>query len=170
MRTHRTKEEYINNLNTRIEMRNRLLKAFNEVVKPTIQEFNGKVLNKRFWDALFERLQAVDPCLWVKQDIHIKNCFEVHLRKRKFDYGDYEDLRVMLITNEDKRIDAEAGQTDQERILTAFDNDTQKHHDAVNNYDTYFAVAQALESAVNAYNKLPYTFRENINKSFLYIN
>ena len=44
------------------------------------------------------------------------------------------------------------------------------NHDAVTHYDTYFAVAQALESAVNAYNKLPYTFRANMDKTLLYIN
>jgi hypothetical protein len=167
--THRTKADYINNLKNRIAMREALLKAYNEVYPAILKEFNGKVLNKRFWDTLQERLQAINQNLWVKKEIGIKNCFEIHMRRNRFDYGDYENVRCMLIVGEDKRINADAGQTEQAQILTAFAKGTDKYHDAINHYDQYMAVANALEAACKAYNALPYTFTENIPKCYLYI-
>lgn len=167
--THRTKEDYINNLKKRIEMRQGLLKAYNEVYPAILKEFNGKVLNKRFWDTMQQRLQAIDEKLWVKQTSWTKNYFEIHMRKSRFDYGDYEHIECALIVGEDRRINAQASQDAQEKdkIVVMFMRGTNKHQDAIHHYDQYMAVANALEAACKAYNALPYTFTENIIRPYL---
>lgn len=161
-----TKEEFTAYTRQRIGMREQVLKGYNNVVSAAIKKFDGKVLNKRFWDYLNAELAKVSRCYQVFTGTHVQHAYELRYKVQEFDYNDYEDLRFIVFTDDNKRIDATKSAEMTARWLEGFNDATTARQESVDNYDEYMQVATALDNAVKAYNALPFPFRRNLNNNY----
>lgn len=166
MTPNKTKEEFIAYTRQRIGMREQVLKGYNNVVLPAIKKFDGKVLNKRFWDYLNAELAKVSRCYQVFTGTHLQHVYDLRYKVQEFDYTDYEDMLFIVFTDDNKRIDATKSAEMTAKRLEAFNNATTAHQESVDNYDEYLQVATALDAAVKAYNALPFPFRRNFTNNY----
>ena len=171
MITNNTKENFIKNMNDRIELRNIILDFYNNVFLPMLcLKFNGKVYNKRLINELNKEAQKIAPTLFVKE-YYSYGEITICMRKEHFPYNDYESLLIKIVTNDEGRIDYDASIQDTYAVawLNLFKVGIDNYQTTIDNYDKYMKVADQFEYALYAYNKLPYTFRQNINKDYLRI-
>lgn len=168
METNKTKEQFIQDCEMRIEHCNTLVKFYNEVYLPTLQKFDGKVYNKRFINALQTEAQKMNKMMSVyDEEYHII----ISLQNYKFNYKDCENLYVGC-KKVDGRIDYQATINDAtfKAWVDNFKLYTLEYQNAIDNYDDYMVVANAMEQAVKAYNSLPSPFKGNCDKRFIYIH
>ena len=168
METHKTKEQFIQDCKMRIANRNTLVKFYEEVYLPTLQKFDGKVYNKRFINALKTEAQNMDKMMSIYDgEYHIIISFQNY----KFNYKDCESLYVGC-KKVDDRINYQA--TIEDSTFNAWVDNfklyTLEYQNAIDNYDDYMAVANAMEEAVKAYNSLPSPFKANCDKRYLSIH
>ena len=169
METHKTKEQFIKDCEMRIEHRNALVDFYNKVYMPTLQKFDGKVYNKRFINALQTEAKKISEMMCVyDEEYHIIISFQNY----KFNYNDCENLYVGCKKNEEGRIDYQATINDAtfKAWVDNFKLYTLEYQNAIDNYDDYMTVANAMEQAVKAYNSLPSPFKGNCDKRFFYIH
>lgn len=167
--THKTKEEFINEMNERISIRKNLLVFYNDIYLPTLKEFDGKVYNIRFIKAL--RAKVENSKRTYISERKYDGMIEIEQRRGDYNYTDYENLCVKCITNNEGRIDYNATLEDKLHNiwLKNFKEYIEEYQNAIDNYDTYIEQANELASAINAYNDLPYPFRQNVEKYTLNI-
>ena len=169
METHKTKEQFIKDCEMRIANRNTLVDFYNKVYLPTLQKFDGKVYNKRFINALQTEAKKVSEMMSVYgEEYHIIIEFQNH----QFNYKDCETLYVGCKRNEEGRINYQATINDAtfKAWVDNFKLYTLEYQNAIDNYDDYMAVANAMEQAVKAYNSLPSPFKANCDKRYISIH
>lgn len=172
MRTNLTKEEFIAKTEKRIEARKMIIEFYENVYLPMMcLKFNGKVYNIRFIKALREEAAKISELFYISE-MKWGQEIEISLRTDKWNYNDTETLYVKCALNGEGRIDYEATVNNKEGKLWLdnFNNYTDTYKDVLEKYDEFMKVADELESAAEKYNKLPYAFRCNIDKNWLYIS
>lgn len=164
IRTHKTKEEFINEMNERISIRKNLLDLYNNIYLPTLKEFDGKVYNIRFIKALRTKVEN-NKRIYISEK-QFDDMIEIEQRRDNFNYTDYERLCVKCVTNNEGRIDYNATLENEinNNWLNNFKEYIEEYQNAIDNYDAYMEQANQLAKAINEYNDLPHPFRQNIEK------
>lgn len=169
IRTIKTKEEFINEMNERISIRKNLLVFYNEIYLPTLKEFDGKVYNIRFIKALRKKVEN-NKHIYISERKY-DGMIEIQQRRGDYNYTDYENLCVKCITNNEGRIDYNATLEDKYHNiwLENFNDYIEDYQNVIDNYDAYMEQANQLANAINAYNDLPCPFRQNVERTWLNI-
>ena len=172
MRANKTKEEFINDLQTRIETRKDVLNIYENLFLPLLKKFDGKVFNKRFKTQFAELLKEnkMENVLLRDRNLSFSNCFYVLEKQNyKFNYSDVESLYFQFVLK-DGRIDYEStvNQGDNMRHLKYFENDLKDYKNCINNYDKYMDIAKETEEKIKEFNDMHYLFRQNIKINSLY--
>lgn len=184
IRMKQSKEEMLADLKIVVEKRNELVKFYETKWQELLTAWDGKVMNKRFRDAVQKAMEEFSPLMRVdfselKHTGYIgeqdrKPYFEVQLQNRKeqYNYNDKEQLWTIVgcryDLNYNVRISKEESQSHK---LTAswresFSKDTEEMSTIFDNYDQYLEVVEKADAAIVAYNKLPCRFRWGIDTSY----
>lgn len=172
MRTKMSKEDFIKETEKRIAARKQLVEFYENVYLPMLcLKFNGKVYNIRFIKALREEAAKVSDLIYISE-MKNNNTIELSIRIDRWNYTDTETLYVKCCLNEEGRMDYDASVNDVmgKTWFANFNEYTEEYQTAIDRYDEFMAVADALDSAIRVYNDLPYPFRGNVNKGYLYIH
>ena len=169
IRTIKTKDEFVKEMNERISISKSLLDVYNNIYLPTLKEFDGKVYNIRFIKALRAKVEN-NKRIYISERKY-DDMIEIRQRTSDFNYTDYENLCVKCLTNEENRIDYNATLEDKYHNiwLKNFKDYFEEYQNAIDNYDAYMEQAHQLADAINEYNNLPSPFRQNIEKFTLNI-
>lgn len=168
MYTKRNKEELINKLQKKIITCNVLKQFVTDVVFPTLKKFDGKVLNKRFYDTINNEIDGIYKTynIFVRKVVYRE--LDIIARLDEFAYNECVTYVIRMDLDDDKRIDYDKIMND--KIGTAwrgdFDKNTANYKSTIDNYDKFMEVAERLESLIKEYNDLPYSFRDNIDKNY----
>lgn len=171
IRTHQTKEQFVQDMNERIELRNTIMDFVNNVYFPMMAtKFNGKVYNARFINALNEEAKKVSDKMYIKKG-YSQDEIEIQLRKSQFNYNDYESILLKCKTNAEGRIDYNATIEDRytKAWIESFEETKQEYKNAIDNYDEYMKTFEQLNQALEEYNKIPHSFRNNLDTSWMRI-
>lgn len=170
MRTRKTKEQFIEDMIKRINLREQLNIFYNDIYLPTLKKFDGKVYNIRFIKALREQAKKLNNLIYVKE-LDYSNTIGVQLRYSLYNYTDYETLWVKLILTKEGRISYELTINDEigKKWLENFNEYKNEYQMAIDNYDQYMTIAEQLEKALETYNKMPHTFRNNMDTEWMRI-
>ena len=170
MRTRKTKEQFIEDMIKRINLREQLNIFYNDIYLPTLKKFDGKVYNIRFIKALREQAKKLNNLIYVKE-LDYSNTIGVQLRYSLYNYTDYETLWVKLILTKEGRISYELTINDEigKKWLENFNEYKNEYQMAIDNYDQYMTIAEQLKKAVETYNKMPHTFRNNMDTEWMRI-
>lgn len=169
IRTIKTKDEFVKEMNERISISKNLLDVYNNIYLPTLKEFDGKVYNIRFIKALRAKVEN-NKRIYISEKKY-DDMIEIRQRISDFNYTDYENLCVKCLTNEENRIDYNATLEDKYHNiwLKNFKEYFEEYQNVIDNYDAYMEQANQLAYAINAYNNLPSPFRQNVEKTWLNI-
>ena len=169
IRTIKTKEEFVKEIQERISISKNLLDVYNNIYLPTLKEFDGKVYNIRFIKALRAKVEN-NKSIYISERKY-GDMIEIRQRMSDFNYTDYENLCVKCLTNEEGRIDYNATLEDKYHNiwLKNFKDYTEEYQNVIDNYNAYMEQAHQLADAINDYNNLPSPFRQNIEKFTLNI-
>lgn len=171
IRTKKTKEEFINEMRKRIEIRNTIMEFVENVYFPMMAtKFDGKVYNARFLNALNEEAKKINERMCVSKGYSADE-IEIRLRLTQWNYNDYESILLKCKTNSEGRIDYNATISDKlcQTWIDNFNAYKEEYQKAIDNYDEYMKVFVELNEVLEKYNKLPHTFRENLDKSWMRI-
>ena len=170
IRTNKTKEEFIKEMNQRIEIRKTIMNFVDNVYFPMMAtKFDGKVYNARFLNALNEEAKKIDERMYVER-AYSSGEIEIKLRLSQWNYNDYESILVKCKTNEG-RINYTATINDQQLMdwLESFKSYIEEYQKCIDNYDEYMKVFVELGDALEKYNKLPHSFRGHLDKTLMTI-
>lgn len=169
IRTIKTKDEFVKEIQERISISKNLLDVYNNIYLPTLKEFDGKVYNIRFIKALRAKVEN-NKRIYISERKY-DDMIEIRQRMSDFNYTDYENLCVKCLTNEEGRIDYNATLEDKYHNiwLKNFKEYFEEYQNVIDNYDAYMEQAHQLADAINEYNNLPSPFRQNIEKFTLNI-
>ncbi len=170
MRTKKNKEQFIEEMKKRINLREQLNSFYNDIFIPTLQKFDGKVYNIRFIKALREQAQKLNNLMLIRE-LDNKNAIEIQIRYNQYNYNDYEALWAKLVLTKEGRISYELSINDElgKKWIASFNEYQNEYQRAIDNYDQYMTIADQLEKALNTYNNLPQTFRNNLNTQWMLI-
>ena len=170
IRTIKTKEEFVKEIQERISISKNLLEVYNNIYLPTLKEFDGKVYNIRFIKALRAKVEN-NKRIYISEREEYDDMIEIRQRISDFNYTDYENLCVKCLTNEENRIDYNATLEDKYHNiwLKNFKDYFEEYQNAIDNYDAYMEQANQLAKTINDYNNLPSPFRQNVEKTWLNI-
>ena len=170
MRTKKNKEQFIEEMKKRINVREQLNIFYNDIYLPTLKKFDGKVYNIRFIKALREQAVKLNNLIYVKE-LEDTDTIEIQLRHHQYNYTDYETLWVKLILTNEGRISYELTINDEigKKWLENFNEYKNEYQMAIDNYDQYMTIAEQLEKALETYNKLPHSFRNNLDTQWMHI-
>ena len=169
MRTNKTKQQFIEEMKQRINLREQLNSFYKEIFLPTLQKFDGKVYNVRFIKALREQADKRNKLMWIKELCN--KGIEIQLRQHQYNYTDYESLWAKLVLTKEGRISYELTINDEigKKWLENFNEYKNEYQMAIDNYDQYMTIAEQLEKALQTYNKLPHSFRNNLDTQWMHI-
>ena len=170
IRTIKTKEEFVKEIQERISISKNLLDVYNNIYLPTLKEFDGKVYNIRFIKALRAKVEN-NKRIYISERDEYDDMIEIRQRISDFNYTDYENLCVKCLTNEENRIDYNATLEDKYHNiwLKNFKEYIEEYQNVIDNYDAYMEQANQLAKVINDYNNLPSPFRQNVEKTWLNI-
>lgn len=170
IRTIKTKEEFVKEIQERISISKNLLDVYNNIYLPTLREFDGKVYNIRFIKALRAKVEN-NKRIYISERDEYDDMIEIRQRISDFNYTDYENLCVKCLTNEENRIDYNATLEDKYHNiwLKNFKDYIEEYQSVIDNYDAYMEQANQLAKTINDYNNLPSPFRQNVEKTWLNI-
>lgn len=170
IRTIKTKDEFVKEIQERISIRKNLLDVYNNIYLPTLREFDGKVYNIRFIKALRAKVEN-NKRIYISERDEYDDMIEIRQRISDFNYTDYENLCVKCLTNEENRIDYNATLEDKYHNiwLKNFKDYIEEYQNVIDNYDAYMEQANQLAKTINDYNNLPSPFRQNVEKTWLNI-
>ena len=171
VRTNKTREEFINEMKERINIRKTIMDFVDNVYFPMMAtKFDGKVYNARFLNALKEEAKKVNERMYVKKG-YSNDEIEIQMRLTQWNYNDYESILLKCKTNAEGRIDYEATINDKlcQTWIENFKSYIKEYQNSIDNYDEYMKVFVQLADALEKYNKLPYTFRDHLDKSWMRI-
>lgn len=169
MRTKKNKEQFIEEMKKRINLREQLNTFYNDIYLPTLNKFDGKVYNIRFIKALREQAEKLNNLIYVKE-LDNTNTIKIQI-KLSYNYTDYETLWVKLILTKEGRISYELTINDElgKEWLVNFNKYKNEYQRAIDNYDQYMTIVEQLEKAIETYNKMPHIFRNNIDTQWMRI-
>ena len=171
VRTNKTKEEFIKEMEERINIRKTIMDFVDNVYFPMMAtKFNGKVYNARFLNALNEEAKKISERMYVKKG-YSQDEIEIQMRVSQWNYNDYESILLKCNTNAEGRIDYDATINDHytKAWIENFKSYMEEYQKAIDNYDDYMKVFVELANALDNYNKLPHTFRGHLDKSWMRI-
>jgi len=171
VRTNKTKEEFIKEMNQRIEIRKTIMEFVDNVYFPMMAtKFDGKVYNARFLNALNDEAKKIDELMYVKRGYSADE-IEIQLRLNKWNYTDYEAILLKIKTNREGRIDYEATTNDEmgKKWIESFKSAIEEYQKSIDNYDEYMQVFVELGNALEKYNKLPHSFRGHLDTTWMRI-
>jgi hypothetical protein len=171
IRTNKTKEEFIKEMQQRIEIRKTIMDFVDNVYFPMMAtKFDGKVYNARFLNALNEEAKKISNLMYVKKGYSADE-IEIQLRLSQWNYNDYESILLKCKTNAEGRIDYDATINDYytKAWIENFKAYMDEYQKAIDNYDEYMNVFVELANALEKYNKLPYTFRGHLDTTYMRI-
>lgn len=170
IRTIKTKEEFVKEIQERISISKNLLDVYNNIYLPTLKEFDGKVYNIRFIKALRAKVEN-NKRIYISERDEYDDMIEIRQRISDFNYTVYENLCVKCLTNEENRIDYNATLEDKYHNiwLKNFKEYFEEYQNVIDNYDAYMEQANQLAKTINDYNNLPSPFRQNVEKTWLNI-
>lgn len=171
VRTNKTREEFVKEMNQRIEIRKTIMEFVEKVYFPIMAtKFDGKVYNARFLNALNEEAKKISERMYVKKG-YSNDEIEIQMRLSDWNYNDYESILLKCKTNAEGRIDYEAtiNDTYTKAWIANFKSYMDEYQSAIDNYDEYMKVFVELANALEKYNKLPHTFRGHLDKSWMRI-
>lgn len=160
IRTKLDKQSFISRMNECIELRNELVEFYNNTYLPLLQKFDGKVLNKRFINAVAEEAKKCKHTIFVKLNDNLQEVI-LNIKHSGWNYNDTETLYTKIVVNSEKRIsyeesvNHEIGQT----WLKNFAESTNEYQMSIDNFDEYMAKAEELQRLIQDYGELPYPFR-----------
>ena len=172
IRTRKSKEEFIAEMKQRIAIRKTIMDFVENVYFPMMAtKFNGKVYNVRFLKALNEEAAKISPLMYVKRGYNPNEEIEIQLRLTQWNYTDYESILLKCKTNAEGRIDYEATINDEycKAWIKSFKEYSDEYQKSIDNYDEYLSVFAELDKVLDKYNKLPYSFRKNLDTSWMKI-
>ena len=172
VRTNKTKEEFVKEMQQRIEIRKTIMEFVDNVYFPMMAtKFDGKVYNARFLNALNEEAKKISKRMYVKKGYSADE-IEIWLYLSDCNYTDYESILLKCKTNAEGRIDYDATINDKlcQTWIANFKSYMEEYQKAIDNYDDYMKVFVELVNALDNYDKLPYTFRGHLDKTWLMIN
>ena len=169
IRTIKTKDEFVKEIQERISISKNLLDVYNNIYLPTLKEFDGKVYNIRFIKALRAKVEN-NKRIYISERKY-DDMIEIRQRMSDFNYTDYENLCVKCLTNEESRIDYNTTLEDKYHNiwLKNFKEYFEEYQNVIDNYDAYMEQVNQLAKTINDYNNLPSPFRQNIEKFTLNI-
>ena len=169
IRTFKTKDEFVKEIQERISISKNLLDVYNNIYLPILKEFDGKVYNIRFIKALRAKVEN-NKRIYISERKY-DDMIEIRQRMSDFNYTDYENLCVKCLTNEEGRIDYNATLEDKYHNiwLKNFKDYIEEYQNVIDNYDAYMEQVNQLAKTINDYNNLPSPFRQNIEKFTLNI-
>jgi hypothetical protein len=171
VRTIKSKEEFINEMKQRIEIRKTIMEFVDNVYFPMMAtKFDGKVYNARFLNALNEEAKKINGRMLVKKGYSADE-IEITLRLSQWNYNDYESILLKCKTNEEGRIDFEKSFNDKynKSWIENFKAYMEEYQKSIDNYEEYMKVFAELSDALDKYNKLPHSFRGHLDKSWMHI-
>lgn len=171
VRTNKTREEFVKEMQKRIEIRNTIMEFVENVYFPMMAtKFDGKVYNARFLNALNEEAKKISERMYVKKG-YSNDEIEIQMRLSDWNYNDYEAILLKCKTNAEGRIDYNATISDDlcQTWIANFNSYKEEYQKAIDNYDEYMKVFVQLADALEKYNKLPYTFRDHLDKTWMRI-
>jgi hypothetical protein len=171
IRTRKTKEEFISEMKQRIEIRKTIMEFVENVYFPMIcTKFDGKVYNVRFINALNDEAKKINELMYVKRGYSVDE-IEIQLRLTQYNYTDYESILLKLKSNAEGRIDYEATANDKLNIawIESFKGGIAEYQKSIDNYDEYMKVFVELNEVLEKYSSLPYSFRKNMDTSWMHI-
>ena len=171
IRTNKTKEEFIKEMQQRIEIRKTIMEFVDNVYFPMMAlKFDGKVYNARFLNALNKEAKKISEYMYVKKG-YSQDEIEIQLRLSQWNYNDYESILLKCKTNAEGRIDYDATINDQyaKAWIENFKSAIEEYQKAIDNYDDYMKVFVELNESLEKYNKLPYPFRGHLDTSWMRI-
>lgn len=169
IRTHKSKEDFVKEMQQRIAIRKTIMDFVDNVYFPLMAtKFNGKVYNARFINTLNEEAKKISDRMYVKQG-YSHDEIEIQLRLSQWNYNDYESILLKCKTNAEGRIDYDATINDQYTKAWIENFKKCSYQDCIDHYDEYMDVFAKLNDALEEYNKLPYPFRDNLDKSWMRI-
>lgn len=171
VRTNKTKEEFIKEMEQRINIRKTIMEFVDNVYFPMMAtKFDGKVYNARFLNALNEEAKKISDRMYVKKG-YGNDEIEIQLRLKQFNYTDYESILLKCKTNAEGRIDYNATINDQytKAWIDSFKSYIKEYQNSIDNYDEYMKVFVELNESLEKYNKLPHSFRGHLDTSWMRI-
>lgn len=171
VRTNKTREEFVKEMNQRIEIRKTIMEFVENVYFPMMAtKFDGKVYNARFINALNEEAKKISERMYVTKG-YSNDEIEIRMRLSQWNYNDYESILLKCKTNAEGRIDYDATINDEytKAWIESFKSYMDEYQKAIDNYGEYMKIFVQLADALEKYNKLPYTFRDHLDKSWMRI-
>lgn len=175
IKTNLTYEQFKEKTCKQNECQAELLQVYENVIKPLLKKWDGKVYNKRFRTAIEQEIESQGYGKTNKIYLSEQNWYhdEVTLVLQQYPtpgkWSESEQLYFMLIV---KYIDGNyriseaetiSNKTGQVWLNNAREN-IEERNEAVKNWKKYMKQAEQLQAAIKAYNEIPYSFRQNIAK------
>lgn len=160
IRTKRDKEEFAKRMNETIALRTLLVDFYNKVYRPTLNKFNGKVLNKRLITALNKAGETQSTrVMCALNDTQTEITFKV--MHSGYNYNDVETLYTKIETDCDGRILFNESVNHKLSVawLKNFKKGTRDCAKSRDNYDTYLKLAKRMQNLIQEYGDLPSQFR-----------
>ena len=171
IRTRKTKEEFIKEMQKRIKIRKTIMDFVDNVYFPMMAtKFDGKVYNARFLNTLNEEAKKINHLMYAKK-AYSNDEIEILMRLNDWNYNDYESILLKCKTNAEGRIDYDATINDHytKAWIESFKSYMDEYQKAIDNYDEYMKVFVELNESLEKYNKLPHSFRGHLDTSWMHI-
>lgn len=183
MRQNKEKSEFLNELKTEIKNAELLTVVFNTTFQDVLNAFDGKVYNKRFINALNDKLKEVSPLLYAAEDgeprkdsySNYKDDKILHIKLLcRFDAWNYTRNQIiytnLVLSSSSYRIDAQKSRTEKYTIswFENFRSSIDEKKGVIKCYDKYIKMAAKLSGIIDDFGKLPIDFRKNITFNNLY--
>ena len=175
IKTNLTYEQFKEKTCKQNECQAELLQVYENVFKPLLKKWDGKVYNKRFRTAIEQEIEAQGYGKTYKIYLREENQYhdEVTLVLQQYrtpgNWSESEQLYIMLIVkyadgyyhiSEADTLSSDRGQA----WLNNARENIEERNEAVKNWKKYMKLADKLQQAIEAYNEIPYSFRQNIAK------
>jgi len=171
VRTNKTKEEFIKEMEQRINICKTIMEFVDNVYFPMMAtKFDGKVYNARFLKALNEEAKKISEHMYVEKG-YCNDEIKIQMRLSQWNYNSYESILLKCNTNAEGRIDYDDTINDHytKAWIDSFNSHIEEYQKAIDNYDDYMKVYAELGDALMKYNKLPRSFRGNLDTSWIRI-
>ena len=166
MRTNKTKAEFLAENRINVQARKDLLKLYDTIFLPVLDQFNGKVYNARFIKAVSAKLPEG---FYIKEENRNPYAHTVELKiyckMSQYNYNERAS-HIFNIVLVDDRIDANLSKVEKYTVAwrESMVKNTAEYIDAAKNYDKYLKMAEKLEALTKEFNSIPYPFRRNLNQ------
>jgi hypothetical protein len=162
-----SKQEFIERTKKEIAVSEDMLKWVDEHYWPIVKKFDGKVFNKRFFNALYETVDT--PVVFRHTNsarIDVEGIDYAYEQEIEFSYnadGIQKRMFLTVVTNIEGRVVAADSHTkNYDRNIKTFKSNMKDYHDSIERYDEIKAFAEDLEKKIREYAEMPFTARRNM--------